>query len=169
MFTKMWTDFASKMAAGGMAMPGQDAGPDMARQMRDAFFRSWSEACDRYMRSEEFMGMMRDSMRAAIELRKQMVGQLGDLQHSMQGASRQDTDRLLKSIDNLDRRVNETFDQLMKNMDALSKRVDGLEKTSTTGKRPKTAKRVTKKAAKKTAKKTTKKKTSKKKTRRPAR
>lgn len=164
MFTRMWTDFASKMAASGMSMPGEPT-PDMARQMRDAFFRSWSDACDRYMRSPEFMQMMRDSMKAAIDLRKQMVEQMGDLQHSMQGASRQDADRLLKSIENLEGRVNDTFDQVMANLDAINERVSAMEAGAT---RRKSAKTTT--AKKKTTKKrVTKKKTSKKKAGRSSR
>jgi len=130
MFTRMWSDFAAKMASAGMA-PGAAspaaASPDMARQMRDMFFKAWSEACDQYMRSEEFRRMMRESMTAAIELRKQLNAQLGEFQHAMQGASRQDVDRLLQGIDMLDRRVNETFEELIGRFDSLSKRLDELE------------------------------------------
>ncbi len=163
LFTKMWSDFAAKMAASGMSMPGDAASPDMARQMRDTFFNTWSQACDRYMRSEEFLSMMRDSMKSAIELRKQMVGQLGDWQHTMQGASRQDADRLLHSIASLEQRVNETFDQLIAHLDAINDRIDALEKQKPAGKTTKQAKHTSAK------KKTTRKKTSKKKARKSAR
>ena len=134
MFSKMWADFASKMAASGMAAPGHAATPDMARQMRDTFFAAWSDACDRYMRSDEFQQMMRESMHAAIELRKQLNEQFGEFQHAMQGASRQDVDRLLHSVDRLEGRVNETFEQLMERLTLLAKRVEAVENGKPTGK-----------------------------------
>lgn len=154
MFTRMWTDFASKMAASGMAPPSGEASADMARQMRDTFFAAWTDACDRYMRSEEFRQMMRESMSAAIELRKQLNQQLGDFQHTMQGASRQDVDRLLQSIDSLETRVNETLEQLMRRLQSLDERLASVEQQRSTGKQAATGQRKKQTTKKKTNKKT---------------
>jgi parvulin-like peptidyl-prolyl isomerase len=156
-FTRMWSDFASKMAAAGMTPPSPDASSEMGGEMRDTFFQAWSDACDRYMRSEEFQKMMRESMSAAIELRKQLNEQLGEFQHVMQGASRQDVDSLVQGIEQLDRHVSETFEQLMERLDALGKRLDAVERqTATTSEStPSREKKTAKKTAKKTNKRQT--------------
>lgn len=128
LFTRMWSDFASQMRAHGLSP--EQGGADQARQMRDVFFASWTDACDKYMRSDEFRRMMRESMQAAIDLRRQFNEQMGAAQHLMQGASRQDIDRLAQSVDGLERRVNDTFTQIMDRLDTLTRRLDAIEKPS---------------------------------------
>ncbi len=157
-FSKMWSEFASKMASSGFSMPQDQSPADMAKQMRNTFFNAWAEACERYMRSDEFQQMMRESMTAAIELRKQMNEQFGELHSNFQGASRQDIDRLMHSIEQLDGRVTETYEQLVSCLESLSTRLDALETKTPARKTP------TKRSAAK-PKTTKKKRTTKKKTR----
>lgn len=127
MFTRMWSDFATKMASNGFTMPRDQSPQDAAKQMRDTFFAAWSDACEKYMRSSEFQQMMRDSMKAAIELRKQMNEQMGQMQHTMQGASRQDIDKLMQNVQNLEGRFAETYEQLVDCLEAVTTRLDKLE------------------------------------------
>jgi len=127
MFTKMWSEFAGKMASNGFAMPQDQSPQDAARQMRDTFFASWAEACEKYMRSEEFLQMMRDSMKSAIELRKQMNEQMGGLQNAMQGASRQDIDRLTQHMNSMESRFAETYERMVGCLEAVTARLDALE------------------------------------------
>ncbi len=157
LFTKMWTDFASRMAASGTSGPTDSLGPQVARQMRDTFFANWSEACDRYMRSDEFRQVMRESMAAAVELRKQLNSQLGEFQHTMQGASRQDIDRLLTSVSHLEARVTDTFEQLLDRFEELTGRVESLETRLEDASRAAGKPRRTQPASSKAVKQTTKK------------
>jgi hypothetical protein len=130
-FSKMWSEFASAMASNGLGMPKEQSPADAAKKMRDTFFAVWSDACEKYMRSDEFQQMMRDSMKAAIELRKQMNQQMGELQHAVQGASRQDIDQLTRTVENLDARFAETYEQLVGCLEAVTERLDALEQQST--------------------------------------
>ena len=160
-FAKMWSEFASKLASAGFTMPQDESPVDMAKQMRNTFFSSWTEACDRYMRSEEFLQMMRESMKAAIDLRRQLNEQLGEVHSAMQGASRQDIDRMMQSIEHLDGRVTETYEQLVECLETVSSRLDAIEGKKKTSARKTTAKRAPAKS-KKVTKKTTRKRTKKK-------
>ncbi len=136
-FTKMWSDFATKAASNGFTLPQNQSPADAAKQMRDTFFAAWSDACERYMRSSEFQQMMRDTMKMAIEMRQQMNQQMGEMQHAMQGATRQDMDHLMRSVENLDGRFAETYEQLVDCLEAVSTRLDDLERHDHKHKMPK--------------------------------
>ena len=69
-FTKLWADFAMRMAQAGMAFSPGDMPPDAARAMRDAALGAMGEYCEKLMRSPEFLETLRQSMAASIEMRK---------------------------------------------------------------------------------------------------
>ena len=58
----------------------------------------WSDYCSRFMRSPEFLAAMRNSMAAVTESRKQANDMLGEMQHVLQGATREDIDRLTQRL-----------------------------------------------------------------------
>lgn len=157
-FTRLWTDFASKMAAAGMSYTPDQAPPEASRAMRDAMLGAMGEACDQYMRSPEFLGVMRTSMQEAIALRKQLNDFLGQMQHEMQGASRQDMDQLMQALSHIEKRVVNGLERLTERVDDLSDRLDRIEQGGTAP-APKRTTRATKATKKKAAKKTKKTKT----------
>ena len=122
MFTKFWTDFATKMAAAGFAAAPGTAPPDATRQVRAAIFRAMAEAGDEFMRSPQFQEMMKESLAHSIQFRKQLNEWLGRMQHEFQGTSRQDVDELLQVMKHLEHRMSDGFDRLSARLDALEKR-----------------------------------------------
>lgn len=147
-FHKMWTDFAGKMSASGMSFSPDSTPPDAAKQMRSAFFKAWSEYCEEYMRSPEFLKSWKKSMDASIELRKQMNESMGRMHHELGGTSRQDIDQLMMAMSHLERRLVDNVERSTEQMSVLTERIDSLEKSLTKA-------RKTAVTAKKTAKKAT--------------
>lgn len=128
-FTRMWTDFASKMAAASMSyQPGQQP-PEAARQMRDTMLKAWSEQLDAFMRTDQFSAMMRKSLAGMVDSRKQMNEMLGQLRHELQGVSRHDVDELMQSIQHLEQRIADSAERLGERLDGINARLAMLERT----------------------------------------
>lgn len=164
MFTRLWTDFASTMAKAGTAFDPEKPPPDAARAMRDATMSAMNEHAQQFMRSPEFLAMLKQSLDASIAMRKQLNDFLAKAQYEFQSASRQDADQLMETIQHLETRIASGLDRLGQHIDRLDARLDKLEgagKRASATRRaaapPKpthvTRTKATKKAAKKKAKK----------------
>ncbi|MFZ5831970.1 MAG: hypothetical protein ACOY3P_17945 [Planctomycetota bacterium] len=131
LWTKMWRDFATSATQAGMAFSTGSSPPDAARQMRSALFSAWTAYCDQFMRSEEFRQMMKQSLSAAIDFRRQMNDFLGQMQHEFQGATRQDVDQLMRSMQHVERRVVDSLERVSSQIDELGERLARLERRRT--------------------------------------
>lgn len=132
-FARMWTDFAAKMsqAAASATAAGKTSGPElppeMARMFRDTFFRSMGEYVEEFMRSPEFLQMMRESLRQSIQTRKQINDWLGQVWHEFQGTSRQDVDQIMLVMRHVEQRMVEEFEKVQEHVGELHRRLDDLE------------------------------------------
>jgi hypothetical protein len=132
-FTRMWGDFAHKMGEAGLAFAREATVPDGSRQVRTAVFKAMSEACDEFMRAPQFQDMMRQSLSASIQFRKQLNDFLGRIHHEFQGTSRQDVDQLMEVIGHVERRVTDSFERLSSRLDELSSRLERMERSKPAG------------------------------------
>lgn len=126
-FMKMWSDFAASMTQAGMTFSSETLPPDAARQIRNQMLSSWSDYCERFMRSDEFREMMGQSLASAIQARRHLNDFLGQVQHELQGASRQDIDQLMLSLRHIERRVVDGMERLSERLDHLDARLSRLE------------------------------------------
>lgn len=106
-FTRMWLDLANRMMSAGTSVQPGATPPDMARDVRNAMMRAWAEALDGYMRSPEFLEMMRQSLAGAVQFRQAANEMLGQWQHELQSVSRQDIDQVIHLLRRLDGRVDD--------------------------------------------------------------
>jgi hypothetical protein len=127
MFTRMWSDFATQMMRAGTAFSPTSTPPQAAREMRAALFKAWSDYCDQFMRSQEFLGMMQQSLAASIQARKQLNDFLGQVQHEFQGASRHDVDQIMLSMRHMERRFVDAMERLSEQLDRLGERLERME------------------------------------------
>ena len=134
-FTKMWGDFANKMGAAGLPFAREATGSDASRQVRTAMFKAMSEACDEFMRAPQFQDMMKQSLSASIQFRKQLNDFLGRIHHEFQGTSRQDVDQLMEVIGHVERRVTDSFERLSSRLDELNSRLERMERSKPAGKK----------------------------------
>jgi hypothetical protein len=126
--TRMWTDFAAKMTEVGLSFSPQATPPDALRQLRTTMLRTWAEYCDQFMRSNEFLTMMKQSLDGAMQARRQLNDFLGETQHALQGASRQDLDKVMASLERLQHRMTDESDGILARLDELSERLARLER-----------------------------------------
>lgn len=121
-FTAFWTDFTSKMwsAAPGASGPPPAPSPDVMKQMRQAFFDAMARYADEFMRSEAFLGMMKQTMDNALAW-QQMMNQM--LQRNLSAAqvpSQADADHTVMLVRGME-------DRVMKKLEEMEARLRGLE------------------------------------------
>ena len=104
-FAKIWSDFAGRASQAGFAFDPESTPPDGMRQVRSAFLRAWTQLCDEWMRSPEFLNTLKTSMKNAIAFRKQINDSLGRMHHELQGTSRQEIDQIMLELRHLERRL----------------------------------------------------------------
>lgn len=126
LLSKMWTDFAGKMASAGFSVPPGTAPPEAARQMRSAFFAAWGQALDEFMRSPQSLAMMKQSMDAAIAMRKQFNDTLTQWRHELQGTASEDIDNVILSVRHLEQRVLDAVEGMNRRVEELAGKVEQL-------------------------------------------
>ena len=137
-FMRFWSDMMSKMAPPGVAVPSM--GPsqeEIARQMRQAFFDAWAGHCEEFMRSEQFLGMMKESMDHTLAFREQMNKFFVKTLRDYQMPSQDDTDSILLAVRRLEDRVLKRVDELSQRVEAMEGR---LEERAPSGGKARTAK-----------------------------
>ena len=127
--TNVWAEFATKLAAAGLTMDPSAANspPDAARNMRDATLSAMSQHAQQFMRSEQFLDMMKKSMDASINWQRQMNEFLTKAHHSTQSVAQSDVDDLHRSVRHLEQRTLDQIEQLASKLDQMSERLEVME------------------------------------------
>lgn len=129
-FTQAWADFASKMTAAGMTLRPDQPPTEASRQVRDAMLQAMSGYCDQFMRSPEFLDMMRQSMDASMTLRQQFNQFLTKSYHAGQGVAQQDIGALLQAVHHMENRALDCMDQMNKRLDEICARLEAIERAA---------------------------------------
>lgn len=122
-FTRFWTDVMSKAfsGAGPTASPGSQT-EEAARHMRQAFFDAWSRQCEEFMRSDEFLKSMKDSMDHALAFRRKMNEFLSSALERSQMTLRGDVDAILQTLHRIEERLLDRVGAIEARLDALEQR-----------------------------------------------
>ena len=127
-FLKMWAEFAGKMGNAGFSFPPDSTPPDTAKEMRNTFFKAWTDYCNRYMQSPEFLESWKKAMDGAIQFRRQMNESLGRMHHEFGGTSRQDIDHMMQAMSHLERRLIANQERSAQQLEEMSGKIKDLEK-----------------------------------------
>lgn len=120
LWTKMWSECAAKMTQAGGNLSPQAMPPEAMRSLRGTMLEAWSQSWDQFMRSPQFLEMMRQSMAGSVQWRKQMNDMMGNMQHQFQGASRQDIDEIMLGLRHLEQRMVDAVEDLSSRLDDLA-------------------------------------------------
>lgn len=126
-FTQFWSDVVGKMAGNGFGMPfannaqTQDAA---MKAMRQAFFDAWQQHCEDFMRSDAFLGAMKQSMDSALSFREQFNAFLQKAWQDSQVPTRQDTDTILQVLRGLEERVLDQMSDINRRVHSLEDKMD---------------------------------------------
>ena len=123
----LWMEMATKMATSGMAFAPGTAPTDAARSVRDASLTAMAQSADKFMRTPQFLEMMKQSLDASIGFKRQLNQLLTDAHHNAQGVAKQDVDGVARAVRRLETRVLGRIEELCDRLDAVSKRLDAIE------------------------------------------
>ncbi len=119
-FAAFWSDFMSRMAAlGGGAAPAVPL--EATAPMRRALFDALSQHADQFLRSEQFLKSLKQSLDNALAWQQMMNQVLQKGLASAQLPSRVETDHIVLLVRGME-------DRLLARLDELSQRIDKLEK-----------------------------------------
>lgn len=124
-FSKMWFDMMSKFApTAGFAPQQAAANPSeqVLKQFRQAFFDAWAKHCEEFMRSDQFLQMMKKGMDSALAFRTQLNEFMTKALHENQMPARSDTDSILLVLRSMEERVLDRIERLSQRVDALETR-----------------------------------------------
>ena len=123
----MWMEMATKMATAGMAFRQDQTPPEVAREVRDATFTAMGQAADKYMRSPQFLSMIKASLDASIGWRKQFNQMLTEAHHNVQGVAKQDVDTLTLAVKHLETRVLARVEEIGAQLEEINRRLAAVE------------------------------------------
>lgn len=116
-FTVFWTDFVKRVAPAGATPPSPST--EAMNQMRRAFFDALAQYFDQFMRSEAFLGAMKQSMDHAMSWQNMFNQYVQKGLSAAQMPSRVDTDHVAMLVRGLEERVLDKLDELHRRVDVL--------------------------------------------------
>ncbi|MFQ5413543.1 MAG: hypothetical protein ACE5E6_03695 [Phycisphaerae bacterium] len=122
-FMKFWSDMMNNMSGMGAASPSA-ARDEAVKHMRRAFFDAWAASCDEFMKSEQFLAAMKESMDGALAFKRQINEFLTKALHEQQMPTRSDADDIMAAVRRLEHRVIDRLDDLTRRVEALEKSRD---------------------------------------------
>jgi len=123
----IWLDFASKMGTSGAAFSPEAGPPEAAKQVRATVFDSMTQYADQFMRSPQFLDMMKQSLDASIAFRKQLNDFLTAVHHGTESVARQDLDSVVMAVRQVERRTLDRLEAVADRLDEISQRLEKLE------------------------------------------
>ncbi len=124
---ELWGEMATRMAMAGMQANPQSAPPEAARSVRASVFQAMAQFADQYMRSPEFLAMLKQGFDNSMKLREQSDELLTRLHHELQGVAHKDVESLLRGVHQAEARVVDRLDDLNTRLDQIARRLDELE------------------------------------------
>lgn len=129
-FIRFWSDFMGKLASAGIAPP--QPAPDILKDIRRTFFDALAEQADQFMRSEAFLGMMKQGVESSLAWQRTISQFMQKGLNAAQVPSTADADHFVVLLRGME-------DRIVERIDDLAKRVDQLE-TKSSDRNPRTVK-----------------------------
>jgi hypothetical protein len=123
-FQKLWTDsFANMASVWSQFSPGSPP-PDEMRKMRGGMLKVLADTWDEYMRTPQFMEMMKASLNGALDLKRLASDGMNRVHEQFKTPSKEDIDEVLLAIRHVERRI---LDRLEGLDDRVAKLDEGLD------------------------------------------
>lgn len=116
-FSQFWTDMMGRMGAPGVA-PSAGSN-DWLKQMRKPFLEAMSRQAEEFMRSEQFLTAMKQSMDNALAAKQQVNQFLTKTLHDFQMPSSSDMDNLVLVMRAMEDRIVGKLEDLVERVERL--------------------------------------------------
>ena len=124
-FQKIWMDSVTNMAGAFTQFSPASPPPEQIRGLRTNMLKVLSETWNEFMRSPQFMEVMKLSINGAFDFRSMMRENMNKLHDQLETPTKEDVDGILLAIRHVERRV---LDRLEGMEDRIANINDGFER-----------------------------------------
>jgi uncharacterized protein YdcH (DUF465 family) len=130
-FQKLWTDsFANMASVWSQFSPGSPPSDEM-RKMRGGMLKVLAETWDEYMRTPQFMEMMKASLNGALDLKRLASDGMNRVHEQFKTPSKEDIDEVLLAIRHVERRLLDRLEGLDDRVAKLDEKIDKVDQRIT--------------------------------------
>src|ERR1700756_1432528 len=121
-FQKLWADsFANMTSIWSQFSPGSPPSDEM-RKMRGGMLKVLAETWDEYMRTPQFMEMMKASLNGTLDLKRMARDAMNRVHEQFENPSKENIDDLLLAIRHVERRLLDRLPGVLKRGGDLGKK-----------------------------------------------
>jgi uncharacterized protein YdcH (DUF465 family) len=126
-FQKLWIDsFANMASLWSQFSPGSPPSDEM-RKMRGGMLKVLAETWDEYMRTPQFMEMMKASLNGVLDLKRMAREGMNRVHEQFENPSKEDIDDMLLAIRHVERRVLDRLEGLDERVANLDEKIDKVD------------------------------------------
>jgi hypothetical protein len=126
-FQKLWTDsFANMTGVWSQFSPGSPPS-DEIRKMRGGMLKVLAETWDEYMRTPQFMEMMKASLNGSLDLKRMARDGMNRVHEQFENPSKEDIDSVLMAIRHVERRLLDRLEGLDDRVANLNEKIDKID------------------------------------------
>jgi hypothetical protein len=126
-FQKLWTDSIANMTGVWSQYSPGSPPPDEMRKMRGGMLKVLSETWDEYMRTPQFMEMMKASVNGALDLKRMARDGMNRVHEQFENPSKDDIDGVLLAIRHVERRLLDRLEALDERVGNLNEKIDKVD------------------------------------------
>ena len=119
-FQKIWTESITQLMQTALTTTPNSAPPEVLREMRSGILKSLARSWDEFLRSPQFLDVMRQWMDSTITFRKMSNEWMARMRNDLQAPSRDDIDTIMLSVRHMEQRLLDRVEDLSKRIDALN-------------------------------------------------
>jgi hypothetical protein len=126
-FQKLWTDSFLKMASVWSQFSPSSPPSDEMRKMRGGMLQALAETWDEYMRTPQFMEMMKASMNGVLDLKRMAREGMNRVHEQFESPSKENIDDVLMAIRHVERRLLDRLEGLNNQVANLDEKIDQVD------------------------------------------
>lgn len=126
-FQKLWTDSFTNMAGVWSQFSPGSPPTDEMRKMRGGMLKVLSETWDEYMRTPQFMEMMKASLNGALDLKRMARDGMNRVHEQFENPSKEDIDGVLLAIRHVEGRLLDRLEGLDDRVVNLNEKIDEID------------------------------------------
>jgi hypothetical protein len=126
-FQRLWTDSFAKMAGTWSQFTPSAPPTDELRKMRGGMLRVLADTWDEYMRTPQFLEMMKASLNGALDLKNMAREGMNRVHEQLENPTKTDVDEVLLAIRHVERRLLDRLEGLDERVANLDDKIDQID------------------------------------------
>ena len=126
-FQKLWLDSFANMTSVWSEFSPSSPPADELRKMRGGMLKVLAETWDEYMRTPQFMELMKASLNGALDLKRMARDGINRVHEQFENPSKEDIDDLLLAVRHVERRLLDRLEGLDNRVANLDEKIDRVD------------------------------------------